>query len=165
MKKIIKSLIIVTIFLTGLLSIRQVRAEIKKTFIGYTIVSVEDLYQACLAAQKEFKDRPHEIGNSVCGAFIQGFVSGAAISALHIFHLMPEDSNIFYYKQFAQNFCIDNSVPLADYIDSFVLWRGQHMDFNDASYSGFLASLYDRKECKARNANLDRAWEKYNGKN
>lgn len=155
------ALFFTVIFLFGCANVQAT----KKNLNGYTIKSVEGLYQACLTAQNEFKDKPNEIGNSVCGAYIQGFVLGGAIAALHIFPNMPEESNMFYYKQFAKNYCMDLSTSVSEYIADFIKWREKHRDFNDASYSGLIGSVYESEDCKAKNAKIDRKWEKYNGKN
>lgn len=157
--EIVRNFITLTVFLSALLSFGQAWAADNQGF-----KDVEVLYQACLTAQEEFKDNPDEIANSACGAYIQAFIMGVGVASLYIFSNMPEDSNQFYYKQFAHNICIDTSRSMSEYISEFIVWREKHKDFNDVSFSGFLASLQENKKCREKNANIERKWEKYKGK-
>jgi hypothetical protein len=131
--------------------------------LGYTIKDTETLYQECKKAQVDYKDRPDEIGNSVCGIYIQGFLGGYGISSINIFSKMPNPDKDLYLMEFGKDNCISASYSIENFISDFIKWRERHLDFNDGPYSAFLASTLESDACTKKGVNFNRMWGKKNG--
>jgi len=130
---------------------------------GFTIKTVEDLYVLCKQAKEEYKDNPKEIGNSVCGAYIQGVIGGYSFSAINIISAMPEPPRMHYLEEFKKNNCVDFEVSLYMRVLNFIEIREQNIEFNDAAFSGVMGSIIKSKQCLSKGIDFYRKWEKYNG--
>ena len=109
---------------------------------GYTIKDTEGLYQECKKAQAEYKERPEEIGNSVCGAYIQGFLGGFSTGGIEVltYVRVPEEQ----YKiinQINKEFCTREIKNISFQIDKFLSWRETNPSFNDVASSALLGSI------------------------
>lgn len=137
------------LILTAIVCLVSVGSEAEDSgYQSYTIKNTETLYQACKAAVEEYKDKPQEIGNSTCGAYIQGFIGGFAASAINIYSQMPDEGRKFFHtKEIKKYTCVGFSASPNQVIADFVAWREKYPEFNDAPYSALLGSILESEKC------------------
>lgn len=116
----------------------------------YTILfkETETLYQNCKLALQEYKDKPDNIGNSICGIYVQGFLGGFTAGNLYTLSKTPDEFQREYIEKHNQQQCFVNLKSLFDFIENFIVWREQQKKFNDVSYSALYNSMLENENCQ-----------------
>jgi len=140
MKRLFLSLFcILTFSLCG-----EVLAKESMSQKGFTIKTVEDLYVLCKQAKEEYKDNPEEIGNSVCGAYIQGSILGFTVGGMHsISHVRGWEAQFLIIDKMKKYFC-NKPETIDAYIEQFIVWKEKNnlnLSANAESYAGFWESV------------------------